>query len=178
MNFLILTQYFPPEVGAAQTRLFEIAKELKKRGHSVTVVTAMPNYPKGEIFPEYRGKFFLKETISGIEVVRTWIYPAMDKSIIKRLMNYFSFTFTSFLGLMRTSKPDYIFVESPPLFLGIAGYIVSRIRGVPFIFNISDLWPDSVKELGIMNNKLLLSFAEKLELFLYKKARYIYKWSY
>ncbi|MDI6841077.1 MAG: glycosyltransferase family 4 protein, partial [bacterium] len=176
MRFLFLTQYFPPEVGAAQLRLYAICKELLKRGHKITVVTGMPNYPKGEIFPEYRGKLYMKEIIESIPVIRTWIYPATHGNIIirkilwKRLLNYFSFTLTSLYGILHTSRPDYIFVESPPLFLGISGYLGSRFMSAPYIFNVSDLWPDSVEEMGIIKNKILIKLAKKLEAFLYSNA--------
>ncbi|OYD17600.1 hypothetical protein CH333_00285 [candidate division WOR-3 bacterium JGI_Cruoil_03_44_89] len=170
MHFLILTQYFPPEVGGAQIRLYSIAKQLIRKGNKVTIVTSMPNYPAGKIVPAYRRKFFLREKIGNIPVIRTWIYASPCNSTIVRLLNYFSFTFSSIYGILSISKPDYIFVESPPLFLGISGYFTSRLKRCPYIFNISDLWPDSVREMGIIKNRFLLKLAEMLESFLYKKA--------
>lgn len=172
MRWLILTQYFPPEIGAAPTRLFELARELRKRGHSVTVVTAMPNYPKGEVLQDYKGKWIIRENIDGINVIRTSIYTAMGNGY-KRMVNYLSFNFSSVWGLLEIPKVDFVFVESPPLFLGLNGYLISRFKKARFIFNISDLWPDWPKEIGLINNRLLIRIMEKIEAFIYRKADYI-----
>lgn len=169
-RFLILTQHFPPEVGAAQIRLHAFAKQLQANGHEVRIVTAMPNYPRGEVFPEYRGKWRSSEQLDGLHVTRTWIAPATGRNIVKRLMSYFSFAFSSLPACMREPRPDFIFVESPPLFLGGTAYVCSRLRRVPFILNVSDLWPASARELGIVRNETLLWFGERLERFLYRKA--------
>jgi len=125
MKILFLTQYCPPEVGAPQNRIFEFAKQLKKFGHEVTILTAMPNYPRGEIFEEYRGKKIVKETIDGIDIVRTGIYATKSKDFVKRLRNYLSFTWSSvFSGAKHIEKQDVIITESPPLFLGWSGYVL------------------------------------------------------
>ncbi len=169
-RFLILTQHFPPEVGAAQIRLHAFAKQLQANGHQVRVVTAMPNYPRGEVFPDYRGKRRMTEDLDGLHISRTWIVPATGRNVIKRLVSYFSFAFSSFPAGMREPRPDFIIVESPPLFLGLTAYACSRLRRVPYILNVSDLWPASARELGIVRNRTLLWFGERLERFLYKKA--------
>lgn len=169
-RFLILTQHFPPEVGAAQIRLHAFSKQLQARGHEVRVVTAMPNYPRGEVFPEYRGRRVAREEMDGLHVTRTWIYPATGRNVIKRLLSYWSFAISSLPACMREPKPDYIFVESPPLFLGLTAYVCSRLRGVKFILNVSDLWPASARELGIVRSNALLWFGERLERFLYRNA--------
>lgn len=170
MRFLILTQYFPPEAGAAQIRLLALARELQQRGHAVRVVTALPNYPRGEIFPGYRGRWIVRESVDGIAVTRTWIYPATGSNILKRLLNYWSFTITSLIGGLQGDRPDWIFVESPPLFLGLSGYLCSRLRRTPFILNVSDLWPESARALGLVRNRALLWLGERLERFLYARA--------
>jgi glycosyltransferase involved in cell wall biosynthesis len=169
-RFLILTQHFPPEVGAAQIRLHAFAKQLQANGHEVRIVTAMPNYPRGKVFAEYRGKWRSTELLDGLHVTRTWIVPATGRNVVKRLLSYFSFALSSLPACLREPRPDYIFVESPPLFLGITAYTCSRLRRVPFILNVSDLWPASARELGIVRNKTLLWFGERLERFLYAKA--------
>jgi hypothetical protein len=96
MRILILTQYYPPESGAPQNRLSDLAERLAKSGHNITVLTALPNYPRGEIFKEYRGSFVLEECSNGIKIIRTWIYATTKKSFFQRLLNYFSFVFSSF----------------------------------------------------------------------------------
>jgi glycosyltransferase involved in cell wall biosynthesis len=169
-RFLILTQHFPPEVGAAQIRLHAFAKQLQAHGHEVRVVTAMPNYPLGKVFPEYRGMRLEHEELDGLYVTRTWILPATGRNVLKRLFSYWSFAISSLPACMMEPKPDFIFVESPPLFLGCTAYVCSRLRGVPFILNVSDLWPASARELGIVRSKTLLWFGERLERFLYRKA--------
>jgi colanic acid biosynthesis glycosyl transferase WcaI len=172
MHFLVLTQYFPPETGAPQIRLAAMIRELLHLGHTVEVVTALPNYPEGQIFPNYRGYFYQQEDWEGVRVHRVWLYAATGAGI-KRLLNYFSFTLTAWWGLRKAQRPDYLFVESPPLFLGITGYLVAKRWQIPFIFNIADLWPDTVHGLGLMRAGWILRQAEKLESWLYQQADYI-----
>ena len=169
-RFLILTQHYPPEVGAAQTRLHAFAKQLQAHGHEVRVVTAMPNYPLGEVFPEYRGKRIVREQVDGLHVTRTWIRPATGRNVVKRLLSYWSFAISSLPACMKEPKPDFIFVESPPLFLGCTAYVCSRLRRVRFILNVADVWPASARELGIVRSNVLLWFGERLERFLYRTA--------
>lgn len=171
MKILFLTQYCPPEVGAPQNRIFEFAKQLKKFGHEVSILTAMPNYPKGEIFDEYKGKKYLVEEIDGIKIVRTSIYATKEKAFTKRLRNYLSFTFSSvFTGLKHIDNQDVVITESPPLFLGWSGYVIAKRRKAKFIFNVSDLWPESAVKLDVLHNKLLIKASTWLEEFCYKKA--------
>jgi glycosyltransferase involved in cell wall biosynthesis len=174
LKILILTQYFPPEVGAPQNRLFELAVRLQKKGEHITILTAMPNYPKMEIHPEYKGKWHVVEEMEGMEVHRSWIYVSKGKSFVKRLLNYFSFVFSSMLvGTFSLGKFDYILCESPPLFLGISAYILKVFKRSKLIFNVSDLWPESAIILGFVKNKLLLWVSLKLEEFLYRKSEII-----
>lgn len=171
MKILFLTQYCPPEVGAPQNRIFELAKGLQRNGHHVTILTAMPNYPVGEVFEGYRGKILMEEELEGIRIVRTWIYTTPSKGFIARLMNYFSFTLTSvLLGLWKVGKHDIIFTESPPLFLGGSGYILSALLQAKYIFNVSDLWPESAVKLGVLKNEPLIKMSTMLEEFCYDKA--------
>jgi colanic acid biosynthesis glycosyl transferase WcaI len=170
MRFLILTQYFPPEIGAPQIRLIAISRELSRRNHSVTVVTAFPNYPTGRVFSGYRNQLMRRDTVDGIPTIRTWIFPATGRSVFRRLASYWSFTLSSFFGCLRVDRPDLLVVESPPLFLGLTAYAVSRLRRSPFVLYVSDLWPESAKEMGIIRNRFLLAVATAIERFLYRKA--------
>ncbi|RKZ39959.1 MAG: glycosyltransferase WbuB [Gammaproteobacteria bacterium] len=172
MRFLVLTQYFHPETGAPQVRLAAMIRELLRLGHTVEVVTALPNYPNGKIFSDYQGRFYRVENWEGVRLHRVWMYAATGAGF-KRLLNYFSFMITALWGLRRAKKPDYLFVESPPLFLGITGYIAAKIWRVPFILNIADLWPDTIRALGLMQDGFALRQAEKLEAWLYRKANYV-----
>lgn len=174
MKIVILTQYFPPEVGAPQNRLFELAVRLQRKGAEITILTAMPNYPQMVIQEGYKGKFYCKEEIDKISIHRAWIFVSKSKSILIRLLNYFSFVFSSFwIGLFKLKKHDYLLCESPPLFLGISAYLLKKIKGSKLIFNVSDLWPESAEKLGLVTNKTFLNAATLLEEFLYKKSSLI-----
>lgn len=171
-KLLILTQYFPPEVGAPQNRLFELATRLQKKGLDVTVLTAMPNYPKGELFDGYTGINYKYEEVEGLSIHRSKIYVTKSKSIIKRLRNYFSFVISSYrIGRKKLDKHyDYLLCESPPLFLGISAYYLAKNKKAKMIFNVSDLWPESAEKLGLVTNKFFLKLATILEEFLYRKS--------
>lgn len=169
MKFLILSQFFAPEIGASQVRLAYFCRELAAAGHEVEIVTAMPHHPAGRIFPEYRGRFYLKEEWEGLTIHRVWLYAASGSNL-KRLLSYASFCLTCLFALARSAKPDYIFVDSPPLFLGVPGWIAAKLWNVPLIFNVADLWPDSVRDLGVMRDGLLVDLAYWLEHWIYRNA--------
>ncbi|MEO6882582.1 MAG: glycosyltransferase family 4 protein [Bacteroidia bacterium] len=174
MKILILTQYFPPEVGAPQNRLFELAVRLQKLGAEISVLTAMPNYPQMQIYKAYQGKKYFFEEMNGLKIHRSWIYVSSSKSIVPRLMNYFSFVFSSmWIGCFKLEKFDFVLCESPPLFLGITAYVLKKIKRSKLIFNVSDLWPESAEKLGLVKNKFLLSLSSKLEEFMYRKSELI-----
>jgi len=171
MRILLLTQYFPPEIGAAQQRLSDLAKRLCSFGHQITVLTSLPNYPTGRIFDGYRGRIFLEEYRDGIRILRTWAYASPSRSFLRRLLNYFSFAFlATWFGIWRAGKQDIVVVESPPLFLGIAGLILSRLRGAPMMLNVSDLWPESAVAMGILRNRTIIRAATALENYLYRNS--------
>ena len=169
LKILVLAQYFAPEIGASQVRLASFCREVREAGHAVEIVTAMPHHPAGRIFPEYQGKFYRRETWEGLPIHRVWLY-ADNSSHLKRLLNYASFCLTCLFGLARATRPDYIFVDSPPLFLGVPGWIAAKIWRVPLLFNVADLWPDSVRDLGIMGDGLLVNMAYRLERWIYRQA--------
>jgi glycosyltransferase involved in cell wall biosynthesis len=171
MKILLLTQYFPPEVGAPQNRLFEIGVRLSKKNADVTVLTAMPNYPEMKIKENYRNKLYFFEKMEGLKVHRAYIYVKKSSSILFRLLNYFSFVFSSIIvGLIKLPKADYLICESPPLFLGISALIISKFKGAKLIFNVSDLWPETAEKLGIITNPILIKISTILEELLYKNS--------
>jgi len=170
MRLLILTQYYPPEIGAPQNRLHELAVRLKEKGIHVEVLTAMPNYPKMEIDDAYKNGKIKKEVIDGIEVHRARIFVSTSKAILSRLINYFSFVVTSYFRGRNLSSFDYLMVESPPLFLGYSAMALSRKLNAKLIFNVSDLWPESAEKLNLVTNKIMLKFAYKLESKCYERA--------
>lgn len=163
-KWLILTQYYPPEIGAPQIRLRHLAKELQLQGIDVEVITAMPNYPKGEIFPGYStSKWSIRETIDGVPVQRMWVYAGSGKAAVVRLLNYFSFTFTALFAVLFGPRPDVMFVESQPLSLGVIAMLMKWIRGVPYIYNVPDLQVDVARQLGFIRSELFLRLASQLE---------------
>lgn len=172
MKLLILTQYFPPEVGAPQNRLFELALRLKAVGVDVTVLTAMPNYPQMKIYAGYENKNYLYEEMNGLKVHRASIYIPNTKSIISRLRNYFSFVISSKqIGRKHLEDSyDFLMCESPPLFLGYSAMYLARKKRAKLVFNVSDLWPESAEKLGVVTNTWLLKMAYRLEEKLYKKS--------
>ncbi|MBU0487497.1 MAG: glycosyltransferase family 4 protein [Bacteroidetes bacterium] len=174
MKLIILTQYFPPEIGAPQNRLFELAVRLKNAGVEITVLTAMPNYPQMQIHDSYKGKRYAYEEIDGIKVHRSRIYIPRSKSIFARLLNYFSFVNSSYwTGRRKLENADFLLVESPPLFLGMSATRLAKRKNAKLIFNVSDLWPESAEKLGLVTNKLFLKMAYRLEASLYNKSALI-----
>ncbi|ABF42306.1 glycosyl transferase, group 1 [Candidatus Koribacter versatilis Ellin345] len=169
MKFLILSQYFYPEVGATQTRLAGTAAEIVLAGHEVEVLTGLPNAPAGKIFPDYRGRFYMRDEWNGCPVHRTWLYAATGKSLA-RVMNYGSFALASWWEARRVKKPDYVFVESPPLTTAWPGLRIAKKLGARLIFNVSDLWPDSVRDLGVMSDGRAFRTLEKMEIGIYRKS--------
>lgn len=170
MNILIVTPYFYPEKGAPQTRLLDYSLKFIKAGHKVFVLTAMPNYPKGVVFNRYKKKISLKEEYKGIQIHRIWTFTTQRKNFISRILNQTSFAFLAILPGLKIKNIDVIFVESPPLFNGITGVVLSFFKRKPFVFNVADIWPQAAVELNMLNNPFLIKMAEKLEGFIYKKA--------
>jgi len=170
MKLLILTQYYPPEIGAPQNRLHELAVRLKAKGIHVEVLTALPNYPVSEIMKGYENGKNRFEEIDGIPVHRAWIHVSKSKGIVSRLLNYFSFVWSSYWKGRKMNNFDYLMVESPPLFLGYSAMLLAKKLNSKLIFNVSDLWPESAEKLGIVTNKRLLNLAYNLEAKCYTKA--------
>lgn len=173
MKFILLTQCYPPEIGGAQVFLGSLAAELKRQGHDVKVVTTLPNYPLGKIFPAYRGRFIVREELDAIPVFRSWSYAVQSASLLPRLTSYFSFCLTSLLCWRWIGRPDVIFVDSPPLFLCLSTLLLSKLKGASWIMNVSDLWPDAVADSGLVQSGLLLNLARGLERFLYQAADHV-----
>lgn len=174
MKILILTQYFPPETGAPQNRLYDLAIKLLNRGVQVSILTAFPNYPLYEVFPGYRSSIYRKETMADLKVYRSWIFVSRRKSLLFRLINYFSFTFSSFwVGLLKIGAADLIICESPPLFLGFTAILLKRWKKAKLVFNVSDLWPETAVKLGIVRNRLLITLSEHLETCIYHHSDFI-----
>ena len=173
MKVTLITQYYKPEMGAPQNRLYERCTELKKLGVDISVVTGMPNYPTGKIFDTYKGKFSLTEVLDGIEIKRYWLYASNAKKALPRICNMISYSMSVMCAAnyLRKRKNDLIIVESPPITLGESALILSQLTGSRLVMNVSDLWPLSARELGaISGDGFIYKTLEKLESHLYKKS--------
>jgi glycosyltransferase involved in cell wall biosynthesis len=172
MRFLIISQYFEPEIGAAQVRLGAFARGLVKEGHEVEVVTGMPNHPNGRIAAGYRKKLTCFEEIDGIRIRRVWLY-ASTGSGLRRIFNYLSFMFASPFGLARSKRPDFIFVESPPLSVMVPARLFAFMWRRPIIMNVADLWPDAAENLGLIREGKALRALQRLESKCYRSSKFI-----
>ena len=171
MRILYISQYFPPEVGATQTRAHEMAIYLARQGHQVVVLTEFPNHPKGIIPPEYRGRLVEHTKMDGFDVVRVFVYTSPKKNFATRMGFYLSFMFIAALvGSFLRGRFDVVYATSPPFFVGLAGVWLSRIKGARFVLEIRDLWPQTAVELGELKNERFIRWSEKLEMFYYRKA--------
>ena len=170
MRVLFITPYFPPEVGAAQTRIYELAVRLQRRGHQVQILTTFPNYPSGLVPKEWRGQFFWKGADNGMTVYRIWSYATPNRRFLKRIVSQLSFSFFATLAGLFIPRCDAMIIESPPLFDGFSGLLLKAVRGVPYLFVVSDLWPESAIQMGILNSKILIWLSEYIEMLFYRRA--------
>jgi glycosyltransferase involved in cell wall biosynthesis len=175
VKILYISQYFPPEMGAPAARVHELSREWVRLGHQVTVLTGFPNHPTGVIPPEYRGQWLRHDIVDGIQVVRVPIYAAANKGFAKRIANYLSFgASASAVGPFVAERPDLIVATSPQFLTAIAGYWLSRLYRVPFVFEVRDLWPSSIVAVGAMPaGSPVVKALEQIELFLYRAASHV-----
>lgn len=170
MKLSVITQYYKPEMGAPQNRLYEMCAGLKQLGADVSVLTAMPNYPTGKIFEEYKGRFSCKEIADDLPVKRYWLYASNSRKALPRIWSMISFSVTILCSLryLRKRKNDFIVVESPPLTLAVSAWILAKLCGAKLIMNVSDLWPLSAKELGAISGDGMI----------YKTLAWLERWLY
>lgn len=172
MKILFLTDNFPPEVNAPATRTFEHCREWVKAGHDVTVITCFPNYPQGKVYPGYTNSLCKTECMDGIKVVRVWSYMTANKGFIKRIIDFISFSVTSFFaGLFR--ECDIIVATSPQFFAALSGRTLGFFKRKPWIMEVRDLWPDSIKAVGAMKESVVLKYFSKEEKWCYSSAKKI-----
>lgn len=164
-KIVIISNYFPPEMGAAANRIKNMAEGLRDRGNEVTIICPIPNYPLGKIFKEYRGKFKVKEEKNEILIERYWILPSVSKNMFVRFTSMISFAFSLWFSLfsLLKKKPNLVIVQSPPLFVALSGLLLSKLIRSKSILNVSDLWPLSALELGKLKKGILYSILERIE---------------
>src|ERR1035437_193604 len=168
MRVLLLTQWFEPE---PTLKGLVLARALRDRGCEVEVVTGFPNYPGGNLYPGYKGRLIQRETIDGFPVTRLPLYPSHDNSAMHRIMNYVSFAASAALFLVtRRRTVDIVYAYHPPLTVGLAAALLKKIRGVPFVYDIQDIWPDSLSSSGMLTDSRVLSIVERACQWVYAAA--------
>jgi len=170
MRVLFLTHYFHPEGNAPGTRVYELCRRWVQMGHDVTVITGVPNVPDGIPYAGYRNRWLQKERVDGIETIRVWTYLAANKGKARRILNYLSLMFSAIAAGLFVRKPDVVIATSPQFFCGWAGVWVGRLRGIPLILEVRDLWPESIVAVGAMSAGRWLRFFEWLEKRMYAAA--------
>ena len=173
MNILFLTHYFPPEVNAPATRTHEHCKQWVKNGHEVTVVTCVPNHPRGVVYKGYKNKIFQTEVVDGIKVIRLWSFVTANEGFVKRTLNYVSYLLAVIVALPFLPRPHIVVSTSPQFFCGLAGYPVKLFKRIPWILEIRDLWPESILTVGAIKNKFIIDILESMERFAYRHSDHI-----
>jgi len=177
MRILLIHQYFLEKGEGGGSRFNEMSKSWSEQGHEITVLAGMVHYNTGKKPKKYKGKFTYKDLMfyKNVDVIRCHVSESYNINFIGRLWAYFSFVFSSIYAGLFITKGNYdiIIVTSPPLFVGITGYLLSRINRIPYVFEIRDLWPESAIDTGVLKNKLIIKFAFWFEGFIYKRAQLI-----
>ena len=170
MHILFLSDNFPPEVNAPASRTHEHCRQWVRAGHRVTVITCAPNFPHGRVFDGYRNRLWQSETVDGIRVIRVWSYVTANEGFARRVLDYLSFMVSGAIAALFVRRVDVIVGTSPQFFTACAACLVGAVRRTPWVFELRDLWPESIKAVGAMKDSRTLHWLEKLELFLYRRA--------
>ncbi len=173
MKILFLTDNFPPEPNAAASRVYERAKYWAAWGHDVTILTSTPNKPEGRAYAGFKNEWRKKTKLDGLNVIRVKTYISANEGVFFRMIDFASYMFTSFFFGLFEKRPDVVIATSPQLLTVISGWGLSVVKNVPFVFELADLWPDSIVAVGAMKKNLFIRIFEKIELFLYRRANRI-----
>jgi glycosyltransferase involved in cell wall biosynthesis len=171
MRILFLTHYFPPEVNAPATRTHEHCREWVAAGHEVHVVTGVPSHPAGRPFAGYRRQWYQRESVDGIHVHRVWTYLAGNRGVVRRTLNYLSFAISGAWRAWRLGPFDVAIGTSPQFFCAVATWLAATLRRQPWVFELRDLWPESIAAVGVLNRgSMAMRWLARIELFLYRDA--------
>jgi glycosyltransferase involved in cell wall biosynthesis len=177
MKIQYLSQYFPPEMGAPAARVSELSRLWAKAGHDVTVLTGFPHYPTGVVPEEYRAKLrslIMRENVDGVRVERTWLVPLPNTKTWERIVNYASFTMSAAIRGSFLDSPDVVIATSPQLLECLAGLWIAILKGVPFVFEVRDLWPESLTlDADSFLNRRVRGVLTGISKLLYRRARHI-----
>ena len=174
MKILYVSQYFPPEMGAPAARVAELSRHWARDGHEVTVLTGFPNHPTGVVAAEYRRRLrrlVMREEVEAVNVVRTWLLPFPNRKAHERMLNYSSFCVSAASTGLFVERPDVVIATSPQLLVGLSGWWIARWKHVPLVFEVRDLWPESLAAVGMGGRESLLHRSlAKVAGFLYRKC--------
>lgn len=169
MKILFITDNFPPEVNAPASRTYDHCKRWVQKGAEVTVITCAPNFPQGRVYEGYKNKLYQTENVDGIKVIRVWSYISANEGFIRRILDYVSFAFMAFwAGLFKSC--DVIIATSPQFFTTFTGWSLSKLKRKPWVFELRDLWPESIVTVGAMKKGRAIRIFEKIEHFMYRSA--------
>ncbi|QQS45836.1 MAG: glycosyltransferase family 4 protein [Acidobacteriota bacterium] len=175
MKVLIVSLYYDPDLCQANGPIIRaLCNDLTDAGHEVTVLTSFPHYNCRAVWPEYRRKLFQRDRVGKVRVIRSYIYVPRTRSIFGRILNYLSFNVTSTLAGLFTGRQDIIFVMSPPLTVGLTGFLLGLIKRIPYCYNLQDIWPEAAVRLGILRHPGVIRFFERLEKFIYRRSRRVF----
>jgi len=170
MHILFLTDNFFPEVNAPASRTFEHVREWVALGARVTVITCAPNFPHGKVFDGFQNRLWQCQMIDGVRVIRVWSFIAANEGFVLRIFDYISFMITATLASLFVLKVDVVIGTSPQFFTVCAAWVVGRLKRIPWVFELRDIWPESIKAVGAMRDSFTIRLLERLELFLYRQA--------
>tara|TARA_Y100001978_G_scaffold202063_1_gene221981 strand:- start:690 stop:1922 length:1233 start_codon:yes stop_codon:yes gene_type:complete len=170
MHVLFLTDNFPPEVNAPASRTFEHCKEWVKSGNTVSIITCVPNFPKGRVYKGYTNRLWQSEYMNGIRVIRVWSYISPNEGFLKRTLDYISFMFSAIIASCFILKVDVVIGTSPQFFTACGAFCVASLKRIPWIFELRDIWPATISTVGAIKQSKVLNLIEKVELFLYRKS--------
>ena len=170
LNILFLTDNFPPERNVPAMRTWEHVSRWVKDGHKVTIITTAPNFPQGKPLAGYTNRWYMKEDMGGVTVIRVKSYIAANEGFLKRILDYVSFMVTGGIVAMFQKRPDILITTSPQFFCAVAGWVVSRLRRLPWIFELRDLWPASIVAVGAMKEGIAIKTLYWMEMSMYRAA--------
>lgn len=170
MRILFLSDNFWPETNAPATRLYEHATRWRAAGHHVTVITGAPNFPEGRVLDGYQNRWYFVEEVQGVRVVRVKTYITANEGFFKRTLDYVSFMVSGLIAGLFQRSPDLVVATSPQFFCVVAGWLLSRVKRRPFVFELRDLWPATIVAVGAIKSDTVVRSLERLELFLYRRA--------
>ena len=173
MHILFLTDNFPPEVNAPASRTYEHAREWVKLGHQVTIITSVPNFPTGTVYDGYKNKLYQSKDLDGIRVIRVWSYITSNDGFYLRTLDFLSYMITSFIASLFIRRPDVVIGTSPQIFTIVSAWAAAAVKRTPFVFELRDLWPESIKALNVIKSARILKILEKFEMFFYRQANLI-----